>query len=332
MGKKKIAIIGDGAVGMFLYCRLFKNQDNEITLYAEKETINKNLKERQITLISSEKNHETHNNVKIKPTEELDQDTDLIIISVKTYHIDNLIKQIKDIIKPHSKIISIMNGMGYQEKLALLIDENGSYWCGVNTYGITRLDDRVIKHEGGEHIIMGNYKGVNKKDMENLIKDIFNGSTLNIKFSDDIKYEMWKKLAINAFINPITSILQIRNGELKNIESYNNFASNFANEIVKAAKLDNVSIDKEDYINELSNVIDKTANNKSSMLQDIENDRETEINHINGFIITICDRKGIFRKYNLLLFSIMITIVISGKNKKEDHMKELIKGIMKMEF
>ena len=51
----------------------------------------------------------------------------------------------------------------------------------------------------------------------------------------------------------------------------------------------------------VAGVIAATANNRSSMLQDVENGRRTEIDYITGFLLRVADQHGIDAPHNLAL-------------------------------
>ena len=120
----------------------------------------------------------------------------------------------------------------------------------------------------------------------------------------------WKKLAANCVINPLTALRKCSNGELigdlfkeevhENVLHYND--SNIACRILKevstvaleqAQNHPNISKDEleslkfDELLKFVRGVISDTALNKSSMLLDIVNNRETEINYLNGYIANI---------------------------------------------
>ena len=90
-----------------------------------------------------------------------------------------------------------------------------------------------------------------------------------------------KKLVVNAVINPLTSILQIKNGELIENPHYFQIVKSLFAEIQESLHLQK----PEHYFNNIIMVCEQTAKNKSSMLRDLEEKRPTEIEAILGYIV-----------------------------------------------
>jgi 2-dehydropantoate 2-reductase len=84
-------------------------------------------------------------------------------------------------------------------------------------------------------------------------------------------------------INPLTAIHNLKNGELTNIQ-YNVDISNICFEISKVMRALDYPIDSTELVKNVQQVIAATANNYSSMHQDIKFKRRTEIEFINGYV------------------------------------------------
>jgi len=123
----------------------------------------------------------------------------------------------------------------------------------------------------------------------------------SIHYSRDISHMLIKKLICNAVINPITAIYSIQN---KDVHRYNALAEAIIEEGLLIAKRtigDPLTYSEvHDYV---SSVIEKTGNNRSSMLQDIENKKKTEIEFINGALVSLGKVYGISTPTNSLLYN-----------------------------
>jgi 2-dehydropantoate 2-reductase len=94
---------------------------------------------------------------------------------------------------------------------------------------------------------------------------------------------MWNKLLINAVINPLTAIFQIKNGELLNSLYIKDLMMALLEEGRKVAKYAQIDI-SDDLWEQLLQVCERTAENQSSM-KDIAEGRITEIDWINGALL-----------------------------------------------
>jgi 2-dehydropantoate 2-reductase len=112
------------------------------------------------------------------------------------------------------------------------------------------------------------------------------------RVSNNIKETVWKKLLINAVINPLTAILRIRNGELLESRERIDWMRELFQEGLAVARAEGVNLSPGLW-EELLSVCRRTANNHSSMLQDIMNGRRTEMEWINGSLLKAGARHGL---------------------------------------
>ena len=138
-------------------------------------------------------------------------------------------------------------------------------------------------------------------DVGNLWDDA--GLNCSMLASEAMNALLWKKLAVNCVINPLTAIYRCTNGELLLEPSFPELQQDILQEVAQVAaaatdsacKLDSTAstmTTPSPSVDELrafvAQVIRDTHANKSSMCQDIANNQRTEIDHLNGYIV----RKG----------------------------------------
>jgi 2-dehydropantoate 2-reductase len=99
--------------------------------------------------------------------------------------------------------------------------------------------------------------------------------------SPDFEKALWKKLAVNCVANPLTALLGVRNREIVTAELAP-LRRRLVEEVARlsAAAGHPIPEDMPERIDEALSA----SRNRSSMLQDIERSRPTEIEHLNGFV------------------------------------------------
>jgi len=109
----------------------------------------------------------------------------------------------------------------------------------------------------------------------------------------DITVAQWRKLAINCVINPLTALHGCRNGELADNRELSKLVIAMCREValIGAAAGQGTAIAELERV--VFNVIRHTAQNRSSMLQDIEAGRHTEIDYINGYAVRVATQHGV---------------------------------------
>ncbi len=206
-----------------------------------------------------------------------------------------------------SNIIILSNGaMAVRDEIQVLLRKEG---CGASqlntnitlastTHGAYRTASQDVAHEGGSNPYSIIHAGIGSTFVESRpIANLFEAAGLRAARAspDEMNVLLWKKLATNCAINPLTALHRCANGELVNMDNETNITMNgIIREVSRVALLDatdrglpDESIQELQYerlLSFVSSVIQDTANNKSSMLQDVLAERETEIDYLNGFV------------------------------------------------
>ena len=107
----------------------------------------------------------------------------------------------------------------------------------------------------------------------------------------DVRSVVWNKLLINVGINAITALTNIKNGQILDLEITRELSRTAVMEAINVAQAGNVEV-HDDGLDRVFNVAEATAANRSSMGQDVDNRRPTEIAAINGFIVREAKRLG----------------------------------------
>jgi len=117
----------------------------------------------------------------------------------------------------------------------------------------------------------------------------------------DIRQRLWQKLAINAVINPLTASHHVRNGELARAEFQPRIVK-LISEIDRIMQAENVQPPAAGWRALIDSVIEATAANQSSMLQDVLAGRPTERDAILGPLIDASLRHGLATPEILALY------------------------------
>jgi len=286
-------ILGNGAIGHLLACRFAHHKIPTILLSRSKPSI----PTYQVSYQSKDEVQPYFLDVQSVADCKV---VDHLILAVKAHQVEKAINDIKSALKPTSKIFLLQNGMGTLEKVTELLTDvvdPRQIYPGTNTHGVY-LSKNVtgmlqVVHAGFGNIVLGsNYLATTEHNQPDCIEDL-KLLTLGVSWVNDIERRLWLKLAINSAINPLTAINHCLNGELlhsdslkQQIESLCIESSNLFNQI-------GIDIQKEQLIAEVFDVIVKTADNQSSMLQDTISEKRTEIEAITGYLLKKAKELGV---------------------------------------
>ncbi len=231
---------------------------------------------------------------------------DLTFVTVKSYDTENVAKELSKV--DCGIVVSLQNGIGNEEILMKYLDR---VLGGVATYASNLVDYGWIEFAGVGETFIGELNGVMSRDVIRVV-DLLRSVGIKAYAVEDIVRRKWIKTVINSVINPITAILKIRNGEILKYKELWELALRVLNEGERVLRGMGFYEDLEGI---LKNVIYKTERNKSSMLQDVERGKRTEIDFINGAIVRKAEELGLDAPYNRALMLLIKSLerIISSK-------------------
>ena len=283
----EITIIGPGAIGVSLAYALATSR-NEVALLVKKE--HRNLVKQGVIRIK--KLSGEISNKRIKIITELSQ-TDLVILAVKSYSVETLVNQLIEIKTP---ILCCQNGLQTLNKLKDKIEPNLLSYL-VTGAGSSKIEAGFSHSNGNGFTFIGQIEGRNGIKIQS-ISDSLNINGMECKLVENIQDYVWLKAIINSAINSIATINKVRNGKLRNQEFVKD-VKNICNESTYIAQKIGIKLPLDPW-KEIMTILDKTALNKCSMLQDIENNQHTEIDAINGEFVRIALANNLDSRYNAL--------------------------------
>ncbi|MCX6822110.1 MAG: ketopantoate reductase family protein [Candidatus Aenigmarchaeota archaeon] len=273
----KIFILGAGSVGSIYGALLSKQED--VNLIGRKEHVNA-INSKGLLLYG---NFEGKYNVKADTEiKEIPSNT-LILLSTKITDSEKSIKEIKHLIKKDTIILLLQNGLGIEEIVKKILPDN-EIIRAVITLGSDFLEPGKISNVSYSNTAIEKTKNAEK------IAKLFNDCGLKTEVSDDIKSHVWKKLIVNCVLNPLTTILQVKDNEII-VNNLKPIRYGIIDECIKVAKTEGIYIDPS-----IKNMIDERIalfTNYSSMCQDIMKAKKTEIDFLNGKIVEIGKKHNI---------------------------------------
>jgi 2-dehydropantoate 2-reductase len=121
---------------------------------------------------------------------------------------------------------------------------------------------------------------------------------LDARATDAIEGEVWGKAIANAGINPLTALWRVPNGQLLSCDERRSLLGLLVAEAAAVAQARGVALPFADPLAHTERICRASAANHSSMLQDIERGRPTEIDSINGVIVAEGRRLGALAPLN----------------------------------
>lgn len=234
-----------------------------------------------------------------QPGELGDEAPEWILLTVKQYGItEGMLAWLASLgqASPRMKLLAMQNGLGHLERLAAHVPPERLY-AAVVSEGALRTGPASVQHTGSGVTKIGaaasDAEGEKQrrgalKDLQKVLQNAGFQSILSKQLIDDL----WHKLIINSVINPLTALLGIPNGELIEHQSLLTVMRQLMEEARTVAARSGAQADDSIWESILE-VCRRTASNRSSMLQDLEAGRPTELRWINGAVVEAARRYGL---------------------------------------
>lgn len=198
-----------------------------------------------------------------------------LLVACKAYDAQSAIAQLQHRLAPDAELILLQNGLGSQDAVAAQVPSARCIYAS-STEGAFRDGDWRVVFAGHGYTWLGDAGHPTPV----LWLDDLQAAGIPHQWATDILTRLWRKLALNCAINPLTVLYQCRNGGL---QAHQCEVATLCADLAELLEYCGQPAAAEDLHAEVERVIQATAANYSSMYQDVANARRTEISYLLGY-------------------------------------------------
>lgn len=204
-----------------------------------------------------------------------------------------------------SRVLTLQNGLGNADVIAEIIDPDRVV-AGTTAHGATVLGPGRIRHAGVGPTTIGMWRSDDLEPARRIAAGL-NAAGIETSVTSDIRRVVWEKLLVNVGINAITALTGVKNGQLLDLEVTRELCRAAVQEGLDVARALGIEVrsDAPDHVLQIARA---TAANRSSMGQDVDHRRQTEIDAINGVIVREARRAGLRAPVNQTLTALVATL------------------------
>ena len=201
--------------------------------------------------------------------------------------------------------ISFQNGLGNEEQLAEYFGEK-NVLGGLTAQGANIESPGVVRNHAELPSYIGEMSG-GISDRTRSIANILNDANLPTEASENIRLDIWRKLMANIAISAVSGITGLNIGEIFNKHFADDVSYAALDEAIAVAKAVGVDLSPDDAREILGKIAGPsgTPQNKSSLRVDIENERPSEIDYINGAVVKLAREHNIAVPVNETLVTLV---------------------------
>jgi 2-dehydropantoate 2-reductase len=230
------------------------------------------------------------------------------VVLVKAWQTERAAHQLSDCLAEDGVALTLQNGLGNDTILANILGLP-RVARGVTTLGATLPAPGLVRLGGDGPVSLESHPRLSQ--LEEMLRRA--GFVVNV--AGDVQSLIWGKLVVSSAINPLTALLRVKNGELLNRPSARALMGELACETSAVAKTLGVVLPYPNAERAVEEVAQITAENQSSMLQDILRGAPTEIDAINGGIVRLAEEKHLQVPVNRTVWSLVKAVPVRGKIK-----------------
>ena len=208
-----------------------------------------------------------------------------LLVACKAYDAESAVAAVAHRLAPDAELILLQNGLGSQEAVAALVPQVRCISAS-STEGAFRDGDWRVVFAGHGYTWLGDAG----HPVAPIWLDDLEAAKIPHEWSADILTRLWRKLALNCAINPLTVLHDCRNGGL---QQHHCEVATLCAELTELLERCGQPAAADNLQQEVERVIHATAANFSSMYQDVVNRRRTEISYLLGHACKVAQRHQI---------------------------------------
>jgi 2-dehydropantoate 2-reductase len=302
----KILVFGGGAMGSVFAG--FLSQSNDVTLIGREKHVEA-IKEKGLQITGIWGEHVFNDLKPITSVGKIPNDVsfDLIMITTKSNDTEMAVKEIGRLVGNGTAVMSMQNGIGNEDTISKAVGVENTMG-GMAIFGARLVEPgRAEVTVFASDCLVGDVAGSGTNRAEDVAK-VFSKAGIPTKASENIIRDKWMKAFYNIALNPLSAILSVSYGELGEKDAAKDTIKALLREAFNVAEALNIPLkftwdEYYDYLMETQ--LPPTAAHKSSMLQDIERGKRTEIDYLNGAVVSSGEALGIETPVNKTITDII---------------------------
>ncbi|HYA70486.1 MAG TPA: 2-dehydropantoate 2-reductase [Thermoplasmata archaeon] len=225
-------------------------------------------------------------------------EVDAVIVTTKTFDLVAAAHELARAISPRPTLL-LQNGIGIVPLAQEALRTGG--WGdpqpytvrGVNSLPATYVGPGEVRETGvGEILLPVPGEAGPSAGATRLFRMLLEGARVPVEAVPEFEREVWRKALVNAAVNPVTAAHGVVNGELLS-EPRRTEALELLGEALAVARAAGFGFTSEEITRDFERIVRATAANRSSMLQDLDRGRPTEVDAISGEILREAARHGL---------------------------------------
>lgn len=294
---KKVAILGAGAMGAYFAGRFFDTAGFSTVLIAKGNRLDK-LKTKGLII-----NGKSYAIPVIHP-DEATSPVDLIIVALKHHHLEEAVQGLEKLVGDSTTIISVMNGLESEEYIGSIYGMDKMLYAVSVAIDALRQGNQITYTKPGKHYF-GEAINTHLSQRVLRVQEAFDRAGIVYETPEDMIRMMWWKFMVNVGVNQASAVMRAPFGVFQKSPEAQGLMEALMREVIALTDVMDVNLTNRDieewypFLNVLS------PQGKTSMLQDIEAGRKTEVEMFGEKIVELGKTHGVPTPVNQTVLQII---------------------------
>jgi len=294
---KKVAVLGAGAMGAVYASRFFEAPPFSTVLVAREQRYDRLRAEGFVV-------NGKHYSIPVVHPDEATAPADLIIVALKNHHLPEAINDLKNLVGPETALISVMNGLDSEERLGSVYGTDKALYAVAVGIDAVREGNSVTYTNPGK-ILFGDRDNSSPGERVLRVQAAFEHAGVVTETPIDMMRMLWWKFMVNVGVNQASAVMRAPYGVFQSSPDAQALMEALMREVIILAQRLGVNLGEQDLDGWYSVLKTLSPEGKTSMLQDIEGGRKTEVEVFAGKVVELGKSHGIPTPVNQTLLSII---------------------------
>lgn len=297
---QRVHVIGLGAIGLKYASRLYDHDPSTVTIIADADRVAR-FEARPPTV-----NGKPYRFDFVPPDRATGPSADLILVAVKASQLDSAIEAIRPFVGEHTAVMSLLNGIDSEAALARAFGEQRVLYAHV--YADAVRDGYAVTYKDIGKVVFGPGETPWPAERLDAIARLFGDAAIPCQIPEDMPRAHWSKFMLNVGVNQVSAVLRAPYGAFRDNPHVRGLAIRAAEEVISLAGPAGVTLERADLDRGLAVVDSLDPAGKTSMLQDVEAGRETEVDLFAGTVVAMGREYGVPTPVNDTLLALIKAI------------------------
>ena len=282
---QRVAVLGAGALGSYFAGRFFDTPEFSTFLVA-KGSRRERLKRDGLTINGK------HYPIPVIDPEQSPESMDLIIVALKQYHLEEALQGLEKLVGDDTIFVSFMNGLESEDCIAEIFGMD-KVLHGISV-GIDaqRQENQMSYTNPGKHYF-GELNNAEINEKVRRVQKAFESAGIQYETPVDMLRIMWWKFMINVGMNQASAVMRAPYGVFHKDKDAQELMEALMREVIALAQAQGINLSEHDIDEWIPFLHGLSPQGKTSMLQDIEAGRKTEVEIFGGKVVELG------KKYNV---------------------------------